>query len=84
MEKILVKVMLDKSYQEAKKEYGISKKEYLIAKSKAKDYNLEHLSAFLALINMISEVCGSELFTIYYFPNKNRIDIYLFDGEETE
>lgn len=78
MKNILVRVTLDKSYEELSEEYDIDLEDYEQAVNLTGDYKIEFLSDYLKLLNIISTVC---IYTDYFFINKNRIDIHLFEEE---
>lgn len=78
MKNILVKVTLNKSYEELNEEYDIDPEDYNLAVNLIGVYEIEYLSDYLKLLDIISNVC---IYTDYFFIKENRIDIHLFEEE---
>lgn len=78
MKNVLVKVTLNKSYEELNEEYDIDPEDYNQAVNLIGDYEIEYLSDYLKLLDTISNVC---IYTDYFFIKGNRIDIHLFEEE---
>lgn len=78
MKKVLVRVILDKNYEDLNNEYDIDIEDLVQAATLTGEYEIEYLSDYFKLLDTISDVC---IYTDYYFFKENRIDIYLFEGE---
>lgn len=78
MKKVLVRVILDKDYEDLSNEYDFDIEDYAQAVKLTGEHEVEYLSDYLKLLNAIGNVC---IYTDYYFIKENRIDIYLFEGE---
>ena len=78
MKKVLVRVILDRDYEDLSNEYDFDIEDYAQAVKLIGEHEIEYLSDYLKLLNAISSVC---IYTDYYFFKENRIDIYLFEEE---
>lgn len=78
MNDTLVRVILNKSYEELKEEYDIELEDYAQAITLTGNYEIKYLSDYLKLLDMISDIC---IYTDYFFIKENRIDIHLFEEE---
>lgn len=78
MKKVLVRVILDKNYEDLNNEYDIDIEDLVQAATLTGEYEIEYLSDYLKLLDTISNVC---IYTDYYFFKENRIDIHLFEEE---
>lgn len=78
MKKVLVRVILDKDYEDLSNEYDFDIEDYAQAVKLTGEYEIEYLSDYFKLLDAISNVC---IYTDYYFFKENRIDIHLFEEE---
>lgn len=78
MKKVLVRVILDRDYEDLSNEYDFDIEDYAQAVKLTGEHEIEYLSDYLKLLDAISSVC---IYTDYYFFKENRIDIYLFEEE---
>lgn len=76
--KTLVRVILDKNYEDLNNEYDIDIDDLVQAATLTGEYKIEYLSDYLKLLDTISNVC---IYTDYFFIKENRIDIHLFEEE---
>lgn len=74
--KTLVRVILDKNYEDLNNEYDIDIDDLVQAATLTGEYKIEYLSDYLKLLDAISNVC---IYTDYFFIKENRIDIHLFE-----
>lgn len=74
--KTLVRVILNKNYEDLNNEYDIDIDDLVQAATLTGEYKIEYLSDYLKLLDTISNVC---IYTDYFFIKENRIDIHLFE-----
>lgn len=78
MKDTLVRVILNKTYEELCEDYNLEFEDYTQAVDLTGNYEIKYLSEYLKLLDAISEVC---IYTDYFFTKENRIDIHLFEEE---
>ena len=78
MKDTLVRIILNKTYEELYEEYELEFEDYTQAVDLTGNYEIKYLSDYLKLLDIISDVC---IYTDYFFVKENRIDIYLFEEE---
>lgn len=76
MKDTLVRVILNKTYEELYEEYELEFEDYTQAVDLIGNYEIKYLSDYLKLLDVISDVC---IYTDYFFTKENRIDIHLFE-----
>lgn len=78
MKGTLVRVILNKTYEELYEEYELEFEKYTLAVDLTGSYEIKYLSDYLKLLDIISDLC---IYTDYFFIKENRIDIHLFEEE---